>query len=119
MFKLRSIAVIAATTAFAASAAFAQFAERNIKITNGVNEDHPAGAGVKKMQEVLTARSGGKMKLNAFWGGSAGGDLQATQALRAGTQEMVVTSSSPLVGIVKELGVFDLPFLFEGVDIIN
>jgi tripartite ATP-independent transporter DctP family solute receptor len=25
---------------------------------------------------------------------------------------MVVTSSSPLVGIVKELGVFDLPFLF-------
>jgi len=112
MFKLRSVAVIAATTAFAASAAFAQFAERNIKITNGVNEDHPAGAGVKKMQEVLTARSGGKMKLNAFWGGSAGGDLQATQALRAGTQEMVVTSSSPLVGIVKELGVFDLPFLF-------
>ena len=112
MFKLRSVAVIAATTAFAASAAFAQFAERNIKITNGVNEDHPAGAGVKKMQEVLTARSGGKMKHNAFWGGSAGGDLQATQALRAGTQEMVVTSSSPLVGIVKELGVFDLPFLF-------
>ena len=25
---------------------------------------------------------------------------------------MVCTSSSPLVGIVKELGAFDLPFLF-------
>jgi TRAP-type transport system periplasmic protein len=112
MFKLRSLAVVAATTLFAASAVFAQFSDRNIKITNGVNEDHPVGAGVKKMQEILTARSGGKMKMNAFWGGSAGGDLQATQALRAGTQEMVVTSSSPLVGIVKELGVFDLPFLF-------
>jgi TRAP-type transport system periplasmic protein len=81
-------------------------------MSNGVNEDHPVGAGVKKMQEVLTAKSGGKLKLTAFWGGSAGGDLQATQALRAGTQEMVVTSSSPLVGIVKELGAFDLPFLF-------
>jgi hypothetical protein len=45
-------------------------------------------------------------------GRRAGGDLPATQALRAGTQEMVCTSSSPLVGIVKELGVFDLPFLF-------
>lgn len=112
MFKLRSIAVVVATTLLATSAALAQFSERNIKISNGVNEDHPAGAGVKKMQEILTARSGGKMKLNAFWGGAAGGDLQATQALRAGTQEMVVTSSSPLVGIVKELGVFDLPFLF-------
>ncbi|TAF99909.1 MAG: TRAP transporter substrate-binding protein [Burkholderiales bacterium] len=112
MFKLRSLAVITATTVFAASAVFAQFADRTIKITNGVNEDHPVGAGVKKMQEVLTAKSGGKLKMNAFWGGSAGGDLQATQALRAGTQEMVVTSSSPLVGIIKELGVFDLPFLF-------
>jgi TRAP-type transport system periplasmic protein len=97
---------------FATSAAMAQFSDRTIKMSNGVNEDHPVGAGVKKMQEVLTAKSGGKLKLTAFWGGSAGGDLQATQALRAGTQEMVVTSSSPLVGIVKELGAFDLPFLF-------
>ncbi len=112
MFKLKIIATLVATTVFAAGAAMAQFSERNIKMSNGVNEDHPVGAGVKKMQEILTAKSGGKMKLNAFWGGSAGGDLQATQALRAGTQEMVVTSSSPLVGIIKELGVFDLPFLF-------
>jgi TRAP-type transport system periplasmic protein len=110
--KLKTIVTLLATTVFASTAALAQFADRNIKITNGVNADHPVGAGVKKMEEILTARSGGKMKLNAFWGGSAGGDLQATQALRAGTQEMVVTSSSPLVGIVKELGVFDLPFLF-------
>ncbi len=104
--------LIVAGTLFAVSSAMAQFSERNIKITNGVNEDHPVGAGVKKMQEVLAAKSGGKMKMSAFWGGSAGGDLQATQALRAGTQEMVVSSSSPLVGIVKELGAFDLPFLF-------
>jgi len=112
MFKLRSLAAVVATTLLATSAALAQFSDRNIKMSNGVNEDHPVGAGVKKMQEILTARSGGKMKMNSFWGGAAGGDLQATQALRAGTQEMVVTSSSPLVGIVKELGVFDLPFLF-------
>ena len=95
-----------------AAPAFAQFADRTIKFTNGVNEDHPVGVGVKKMQEILAAKTGGRLKINAFWGGSAGGDLQATQALRAGTQEMVCTSSSPLVGIVKELGAFDLPFLF-------
>ena len=94
------------------TAASAQYAERTIKFTNGVAEDHPVGLGVKKMQEVLAAKTGGKMKINAFWNNAAGGDLQATQALRAGTQEMVCTSSSPLVGIVKELGVFDLPFLF-------
>ncbi len=112
MFKKSSIALLVVGVMFATSSAFAQFSDRTLKISNGVNEDHPVGAGVRKMQEVLAAKSGGKLKLNAFWGGSAGGDLQATQALRAGTQEMVVTSSSPLVGIVKELGVFDLPFLF-------
>ena len=111
--KLLSCAALVMSGALLVStSAFAQFSERTIKMSNGVNEDHPVGAGVKKMQEVLTAKSGGKLKVTAFWGGSAGGDLQATQALRAGTQEMVVTSSSPLVGIVKELGVFDLPFLF-------
>lgn len=103
---------IAAAGVFASTGALAQFAERTIKFSNGVNEDHPVGLGVKKMQEILKEKTGGKMKIVAFWGGAAGGDLQATQALRAGTQEMVCTSSSPLVGIVKELGVFDLPFLF-------
>ena len=112
MFKRRNLVTLLAGTFLVATGAMAQFADRNIKFTNGINEDHPVAVGVKKMQDIITAKSGGKMKITAFWGGSAGGDLQATQALRAGTQEMVCTSSSPLVGIVKELGVFDLPFLF-------
>ena len=113
MMKRRTIAaLIAGVSLLMSGSAFAQFAERTIKFTNGVAADHPVADGVKRMQEVLDAKTGGKIKINAFWSGSAGGDLQATQALRAGTQEMVCTSSSPLVGIVKELGVFDLPFLF-------
>ena len=113
MFKRRTIAsVIAGAALLVATSSFAQFAERTIKWTNGVNEDHSVGLGVKKMQEVLDAKTGGKMKINAFWGGSAGGDLAGAQATRAGTQEIVCTSGSALMGIVKELGVFDLPFLF-------
>lgn len=113
MFKRRTlISALAGAALLISTAAFAQFAERTIKFTNGVAEDHPVGLGVKKMQEVLAAKTGGKMKIIAYWNNAAGGDLQATQALRAGTQEMVCTSSSPLVGIIKELGVFDLPFLF-------
>src|SRR3546814_14918924 len=64
------------------------------------------------MTECMAERSEDKLTLTAFWGGALGGDLQATQALRSGTQEMVITSTSPLVGILPELGVFDLPFLF-------
>ena len=81
MFKRRTLA-LAAAALLVATSSFAQFADRTIKFTNGVNEDHPVGVGVKKMQEVLAAKTGGKMKINAFWGGAAGGDLPATQALR-------------------------------------
>ncbi|MBM6594731.1 TRAP transporter substrate-binding protein [Microvirga pudoricolor] len=107
-----TLAAATAAAALTALPAMAQFQERNIRISNGVNEDHPNGKGVQVFRACLAEKSGGKMKVQGFWGGALGGDLQATQALRSGTQEMVVTSSSPLIGILPELGVFDLPFLF-------
>ncbi|MBJ6125925.1 TRAP transporter substrate-binding protein [Microvirga splendida] len=110
-FKLTLAAGVAATI-LAAVPAYAQFTERTIRLSNGVNEDHPNGKGVEKLKTCLADKSGGKMKVQGFWGNALGGDLQATQALRSGTQEMVVTSSSPLIGILPDLGVFDLPFLF-------
>jgi tripartite ATP-independent transporter DctP family solute receptor len=113
MFNRRIMAMfVAAAALVTATSSFAQYTERTIKWTNGVNEDHSVAIGVRKMQEVLNARTGGKLKINAFWGGSAGGDLVAAQATRAGTQEIVCTSGSALAGFVKELGAFDLPFLF-------
>jgi tripartite ATP-independent transporter DctP family solute receptor len=114
MFKRRAIAsVIASAALLVATSSFAQYAERTIKWTNGVNEDHSVNVGVKRMQEVLNAKTGGKIKINAFWNNAAGGDLAGAQAARAGTQEIVCTSGSALTGIVKELGVLDLPFLFN------
>jgi tripartite ATP-independent transporter DctP family solute receptor len=106
--------LLAAGVALAAltATASAEFTERTIRVSNGVNADHPVGNGLAKMNACVGEKSGGKMKLQGFWGGALGGDLQATQALRSGTQEMVITSSSPLVGILPDLGVFDLPFLF-------
>src|SRR5699024_5561664 len=92
--------------------AAAEINNRNIRVSNGIAADHPVGNGVEAMNACMEERSGGKMELTAFWSSALGDDLQATQALRSGTQEMVVTSTSPIVGIVPALGVFDLPFLF-------
>jgi tripartite ATP-independent transporter DctP family solute receptor len=111
---MRKLTLLATAGALAlmATAANAQFADRTIRLSNGVAKEHPNSAGVDKMASCLAQRSGGKLKLQGFWGGALGDDMAATQALRSGTQEMVVTSSSPLVGIMPDLGVFDLPFLF-------
>jgi tripartite ATP-independent transporter DctP family solute receptor len=96
--------------------AVAEVSTRTITMSNGVAETHPVGNGVEAMRACMTEKSGGKWTLNAFWSGALGNDLDATQALRSGTQEMVITSTSPLVGIEPALGVFDLPFLFNNTE---
>jgi hypothetical protein len=58
-------AALALTTVLPAEA---QFAERTIRVSNGVNEEHPVGNGVAKMRACLADRSGGRMKLQGFWG---------------------------------------------------
>ncbi len=116
MTKLVSAALAALLSASVAIPASAEISARNMRMSNGVNADHPVGDGVKAMNACLAEKSDGKLKITPFWGGALGGDLQATQALRSGTQEMVVTSSSPLAGLVPALGVFDLPFLFANAE---
>jgi len=107
-----AIAALGVAAALPASAA-GDFKSRNIRLSNGLAQEHPVGNGVKVFNQCLQEKSGGKMKITAYWSSSLGDDMQATQALRSGTQEAVITSSSPLVGLVPALGVFDLPFLFS------
>ena len=112
---MKTLAKFGLATVLAAGVAMpaaAEISNRTITVSNGVSETHPVADGVAAMRECMTERTGGAWTLNAFWSSSLGDDLQATQALRSGTQEMVITSTSPLVGLEPSLGVFDLPFLF-------
>jgi tripartite ATP-independent transporter DctP family solute receptor len=106
-------AAAAAAALLGTSAAQAQFQERNFKVSNGVSKEHPMGNGLAKMGECTLAKSGGKLKITPYWDGSLGNDMTATQSVRSGSIDMVLTSTAPLVGIIPELGVFDLPFLFS------
>jgi tripartite ATP-independent transporter DctP family solute receptor len=58
-------------------------------------------------------RSGGKMRLRAVGAAALGSDVQMQQALIGGAQEMMVGSTATLVGIVKEMALWDTPFLFN------
>jgi tripartite ATP-independent transporter DctP family solute receptor len=82
-------------------------------VSNGVSKEHPMGNGLAKMGACTLEKSGGKMKIQAFWDGALGSDLTGTQSVRSGTLDMVVTSTAPVVSMVPALGVFDLPFLFN------
>lgn len=102
-----------AKTADATSTAGDEIREHTIKAGIGLNEDHPQGQGLKKFAELMDQKSGGKMKVQTFFAATLGDDIKMTEALQGGTQEVTVPSSSPLVGIVKEFGIFDFPFVFN------
>jgi tripartite ATP-independent transporter DctP family solute receptor len=105
---LKSIAgaVLIATVGLAAAQ------ERAIKFALNGPEGHPAVAGMKKFAEAVAAKSGGKMKVNIFLNGSLGSDQAVVSALKGGTIEMAVMNSGILASEVKELAIFDFPFLF-------
>ncbi len=111
--KLTPIAA-AMLLALAASAQAAEgFQDRTIRVSNGVSEEHPNGDGERKMAQCAADKSGGKMKIKLFWNGTLGNELATIQQVRTGSLEMVLASPAPITGIVPELGVLDLPFLFD------
>lgn len=89
------------------------FPDRVFRVSNGVSKEHPMGNGLAAMGACTLERTGGKMRIQPYWDGALGNDLTATQSVRSGTLEMVLTSTAPLTAIIPALGVFDLPFLFD------
>ncbi|MDQ2083912.1 TRAP transporter substrate-binding protein [Xanthobacteraceae bacterium Astr-EGSB] len=85
--------------------------ERTIRWGHLNNTDHPVSFGVKKFAEIVAAKSGGKIRVREFPSNQLGSEVQQTAALQGGVQEMQSPASTTLVGIVKEFGVFDLPFI--------
>ncbi|MDO9402779.1 MAG: TRAP transporter substrate-binding protein [Polaromonas sp.] len=86
--------------------------ERTIKIATQNPKGHPIVLGMEKFAELVTAKSGGKIKANLFPGGVLGGDAQNVSALQGGTLEMVIMNAGILASQAKEFAVFDFPFMF-------
>lgn len=106
---------LAGGIALVLSAALAQaqdIQERTIRFGHLNNPDHPTSLGVRKFAEIVSAKSGGKITVREFPSSQLGNELQQQSALQGGVQEMLVASTTSLVGIVKEFGLFDFPFLF-------
>src|SRR4249920_850467 len=85
---------------------------RTIKFATQNPKGHPIVIGMEKFAEVVTAKSGGKIKVNLFPGGVLGGDAPNISALQGGTLEMLVMNAGILAQQVKDFEVFDFPFMF-------
>ncbi|WPH23739.1 TRAP transporter substrate-binding protein [Variovorax paradoxus] len=104
---------VAAFAALAAAGAGAQVKERTLKFAFQNQTGHPQAQGAQKFADIVAAKSGGKITVKLFPGGTLGGDLQTVSALQGGTVELTVLNAGILSAQVKEFAVFDFPFLFN------
>jgi tripartite ATP-independent transporter DctP family solute receptor len=109
----RTLIAAAAVAAFAAplAAAAQDIKPRLIRFGYGLNEQSNQGRAAKVFAEAVEKASGGKMKVRAIGAAALGPDTQMQQALIGGAQEMMVGSTATLVGITKEMALWDTPFL--------
>jgi tripartite ATP-independent transporter DctP family solute receptor len=107
MIRLTAIALLLTLTT-----AHAQVQDRTFKFATQNPKGHPIVMGMEKFAEIVSAKSGGKIKVNQFPGGVLGGDAPNVSALQGGTIEIVSLNSGILASQSKEFGIYDFPFMF-------
>jgi TRAP-type transport system periplasmic protein len=94
-------------------AGHAEINQHTIKFASAGAKGSPAVLGMEKFADLVKEKSGGKVTVKVFAGGTLGGDIQTISALQGGTVEMTVMNAGLLSGVVKDFAVVDFPFLFD------
>lgn len=94
----------------------AEIRERTLRFAFQNVIDHPQGQGAKKFADLVSEKSGGRIKVRLFPGGTLGGDVQTVSALQGGTLDMTVLNSGILAAQAPNFAMLDFPFLFNNVE---
>ncbi|WP_057760682.1 TRAP transporter substrate-binding protein [Cytobacillus praedii] len=84
-----------------------------LKAGHSLTEDHPYHIGLLEMAKNVEERTDGKVKIEVFPLSQLGAERELTEALTLGTADMSVSSTAPIVNFYPEIGIVDMPFLFE------
>jgi tripartite ATP-independent transporter DctP family solute receptor len=85
-----------------------------IKFAVGGPDTLPIFRAVKDyFKPQIEAKSNGRIVVELYPGSQLGDDVKLLESLRSGTLEAAGPTSAPLVGIVPQMAIFDIPFLFR------
>lgn len=105
----RAVLLAAAMLALGTTSAFAEIKAR---IGHAMPDSHPQAQAMNKFAELASNYTGGNVKVTAYHGGVLGSDEKQLQAVQAGTQDLYIGTLAPLSSKVKEVQIWDLPFMF-------
>ena len=109
-FTLRRAALMAAASVAIFSGA--AFAEVKAKIGHAMPDSHPQAMAMNKFSELAAKYTNNNVKIQVFHAAVLGSDEKQLQAVQAGTQELFIGTLAPLSSKVKEVQIWDLPFMF-------
>ena len=130
MKKLKKFAALGLTAAMVASLAAcggktsdagsdSGSGEENIKLSlfaGSIPENTPTGGALKVMADYINENSNGTLTATAFYDTALGDATSMVQGLQQGTVDIGVSGTAYFSGLVPEVEVFQLPFLFSNLE---
>jgi len=113
------IAWVIAASALLAAAGVAGAEPIVIKFSHVVAEKTPKGQGALKFKELAEKKLPGKVKVEVFPSSQLFGDAKEMEALLLGDVQLIAPSLSKFDRYTKKLQVYDLPFMFPNIDVVD
>ncbi len=105
----KHVVLASAVAAVMSGAAMAQI---TAKLGHAMPESHPQAIAMNKFSELALKYTNNNVKIQPFHSATLGSDEKQLQGVQAGTQEFYIGTLAPLSTRVKEVQIWDLPFMF-------
>ncbi|MGY4877838.1 TRAP transporter substrate-binding protein [Vreelandella aquamarina] len=113
-FALNTLA-LSVSLAIAGTANAAEFDDMDpvtLRLAHVVNEQDGFHIAALKFEELVEARTEGKVDVEIYPNASLGDERTLLEGMQIGTVDMGVITNGPVANFVEEMAVFELPFLF-------
>lgn len=110
---MRSLLMALLFALLSTSPAQANTPEFVIKVGTVAPDGTPWAKSFKMLKKRIEKASNGRVKMKLFWGGILGGEKSLVRRCARGEVQAIGTSSGAIATLVPEVGVLELPYLFD------
>ncbi|MGS2745071.1 TRAP transporter substrate-binding protein [Halomonas sp. LS-001] len=107
-----ALSVSLAVVGTANAAEFDEMDPVTLRLAHVVNEQDGFHIAALKFEELVEARTEGKVDIEIYPNASLGDERTLLEGMQIGTVDMGVITNGPVANFVEEMAVFELPFLF-------
>jgi tripartite ATP-independent transporter DctP family solute receptor len=79
-------------------------------------KDSHLGAGAKRMAADIAKQTGGRYRIEIYPNATASGEMEMIRDVQLGHLDIGFITNAPFSGVIPEMGIFDVAFLFRDAD---